>query len=260
MAGGARVVVSSKAPGTKTNLEHLKTLVLGGLAGMLSRTCVSPLERIKILHQVQHVAGHQGVERKYAGLGPSLVTMFREEGFRGLFRGNGANCIRVFPYVGTQFLCFDLFASHLFGKPRHNVAEPKRLSTVEKLFTGGLAGICSVLVTYPLDFARGRLTSQGGLYETRYRGVLHCIATTVREEGPRAVYRGIAPTLIGIGPYVLVHPPPPRCCARPLIAAEGLKETARLRTLAYLTHALLCNTHAHVFIGILGSTSRCTSR
>ena len=189
----------------KSWAEHAKTLAMGGAAGMLSRTCVSPLERIKILHQVQHVAGHQGGERKYMGLGASLRTMFREEGFRGLFKGNGANCVRVFPYVGTQFLCFDLFARVLFDKPRHRSDNPKRLTTVEKLVTGGLAGICSVLVTYPLDFARGRLTSQGGLYETRYRGILHCLTRTVAEEGPRAVYRGIAPTLIGIGPYIGIN-------------------------------------------------------
>ena len=67
--------------------------VAGGIAGATSRTVVSPLERLKIIYQVQSAG-----EASYQGIGASLAKMYREEGWRGMFKGNGINCVRIVPY------------------------------------------------------------------------------------------------------------------------------------------------------------------
>lgn len=54
--------------------------------------------------------------------------------------------------------------------------------------------------TYPLDMVRGRLTVQSD--NGRYRGIAHAAVTIVREEGPRALYKGWLPSVIGVVPYV----------------------------------------------------------
>ena len=74
-------------------------LTCGGLSGVLSRTMVSPLERLKILYQVQYVTGHS-TKAKYGSVSDSLRLILKEEGFRGFYKGNLSNCIRVFPYAG----------------------------------------------------------------------------------------------------------------------------------------------------------------
>ena len=77
----------------------------GGVAGAVSRTVVSPLERLKILFQVQSV-GH--TEYKLS-VGKALAKMWREEGWRGFMAGNGTNCIRIVPYSAVQFGSYNLY-------------------------------------------------------------------------------------------------------------------------------------------------------
>jgi solute carrier family 25 phosphate transporter 23/24/25/41 len=189
----------------------LKSLVAGGIAGIVSRTAVSPLERLKILQQVQHVTGHDKVP-KYTSQTQALRRILAEEGFQGFFKGNGANCIRVFPYAGTQFVVFDKLAD----VTRQSTGR-KTLSPFEKQFVGGLAGVSSVLLTYPLDMVRGRLTAMGGALEnTKYAGMGDAFVKIVRNEGPAALFQGISPTLLGIYPYVALN----------YLTYESLKEMA----------------------------------
>ncbi len=77
----------------------------GGVAGAVSRTVVSPLERLKILLQVQS-AGH--TEYKLS-VGKALGKMWKEEGWKGFMRGNGTNCIRIVPYSAVQFGSYNLY-------------------------------------------------------------------------------------------------------------------------------------------------------
>ncbi len=77
----------------------------GGVAGAVSRTVVSPLERLKILYQIQS----KGREEYKMSVGKGLAKMWREEGWRGLMRGNGTNCIRIVPYSAVQFGSYNFY-------------------------------------------------------------------------------------------------------------------------------------------------------
>ena len=77
----------------------------GGVAGAVSRTVVSPLERLKILFQVQS-AGRDAYELSVT---KALGKMWKEEGWRGFMRGNGTNCIRIVPYSAVQFGSFNFY-------------------------------------------------------------------------------------------------------------------------------------------------------
>ena len=77
----------------------------GGVAGAVSRTVVSPLERLKILFQIQTV----GREEYKLSVGQGLKKMWKDEGWRGYMRGNGTNCIRIVPYSAVQFGSYNFY-------------------------------------------------------------------------------------------------------------------------------------------------------
>lgn len=83
----------------------IASFIAGGTAGAVSRTVVSPLERLKILLQVQNV----GRNEYKMSIGKALSKMWREEGWRGMMAGNGTNCIRIVPYSAVQFSSYNIY-------------------------------------------------------------------------------------------------------------------------------------------------------
>ncbi len=61
---------------------ELRLLFAGGMSGALTYTLIAPLERTKILLQVQGMRA----STKYTGIGQTLVTVVREEGFLALYK------------------------------------------------------------------------------------------------------------------------------------------------------------------------------
>lgn len=94
----------------------------GGVAGAVSRTVVSPLERLKILFQIQS-AGRTGYKLT---VGQGLMKMWRNEGWRGFMRGNGANCIRIIPYSAVQFASYNFYKKVSQQSSRALSSEPVR--------------------------------------------------------------------------------------------------------------------------------------
>jgi solute carrier family 25 phosphate transporter 23/24/25/41 len=97
----------------------LAAFVAGGVAGAVSRTVVSPLERLKILFQIQS----GGTNEYNRSVGKGLMKMWKDEGWRGFMRGNGTNCIRIVPYSAVQFGSYNFYKRVSdFSKyvPRHS--------------------------------------------------------------------------------------------------------------------------------------------
>lgn len=107
---GLQSIHSEKTPSFKNVRSKIgepvvAAFIAGGVAGAVSRTIVSPLERLKILLQIQSV----GREEYKLSIWKALVKMWREEGWRGFMRGNGTNCIRIVPYSAVQFGSYNLY-------------------------------------------------------------------------------------------------------------------------------------------------------
>eukprot|EP00884_Botryococcus_braunii_P019730 jgi/Botrbrau1/6440/Bobra.0034s0016.1 len=173
-----------------------KSLLAGGIAGGVSRTAVAPLERLKILMQVQ------GNEKIYTGVVQGLTRMAKNEGVTGMFKGNWTNCVRIVPNSAVKFLMYEQISRRI----AHHLQEQGgdgQMTPLLRLWAGACAGIVGMSATYPLDMVRGRLTVQGGEGQVKqYKGITDATIKIVRQEGVIALWRGWLPSVIGVIPYV----------------------------------------------------------
>eukprot|EP01135_Chromosphaera_perkinsii_P008753 Nk52_evm86s1444 gene=Nk52_evmTU86s1444 len=182
---------SVPAPTANDGKSTWKYLVAGGVAGSVSRTATSPLERMKILYQLQ------GYPPKYTSVMGTVKTILKEEGFLAFWKGNGTNVLRIAPYTAIQFFAYERYTKLLLAEGAEDLSIPRRLCA------GALAGITSSFFTYPLDLVRTRLTAQTNA--GKYKGMVHGIKHVVKEEGLFALYKGTVITLMGIAPYVGIN-------------------------------------------------------
>lgn len=60
---------------------------------------------------------------------------------------------------------------------------------LEPFVCGAAASCTAEIFTFPIDLAKTRLQIQTN-NNLKYRGMIHCITLTVRNEGPAALYNG----------------------------------------------------------------------
>lgn len=187
----------------------------GGLAGVVSRSATAPVDRAKMLMQVQD-SKHMMTMRQ------AFRTMTAEGSLRHFFKGNGANCAKVGPEMALKMALNDeikrmymfyggnvresLHPGEVRGALRARVASAAGCPHVhdprpvlpQRLIIGGISGAIGQMVIYPMEVVKVRLavTPHG-----TYRGITDVLRRVFVDEGVRGLYRGLVPSLIGIFPY-----------------------------------------------------------
>ncbi|EPY81569.1 solute carrier family 25 member 47-like protein [Camelus ferus] len=124
-------------------------------------------------------------EPKYRGPLHCLATVAQEEGLRGLYKGSSALLFRDGHSFATYFLSYAILCEWLTPAGRN---QPDVLGV---LVAGGCAGVLAWAVATPMDVIKSRLQADGQ-GQQRYRGLLHCMVSSVREEGPRVLFKGLS--------------------------------------------------------------------
>ena len=175
----------------KSNPEQTMTeaimqqLYAGGIAGCVSRTITSPIERLKTLAQATSPG------QKSVGLIEGFKAIYTEGGIKSFFRGNFANCVKIAPETATKFIAFDE-AKKVIAKDIGNI------TLIEKFISGGIAGSIAQFTVFPLETLKTRLSvSPPGTYS----GLLNCFYTILTKEGVFKFYKGAGASIMGIVPY-----------------------------------------------------------
>uniref|UniRef100_A0A1I7ULK5 ADP/ATP translocase n=2 Tax=Caenorhabditis tropicalis TaxID=1561998 RepID=A0A1I7ULK5_9PELO len=177
--------------------KFLIDLASGGTAAAISKTAVAPIERVKLLLQVQETSTTIAVDKRYKGIMDVLTRVPKEQGLSALWRGNLANVIRYFPTQALNFAFKDTY-KEIFQK---GIDREKQFWKffAGNLASGGAAGATSLCFVYPFDFARTRLAADVGKGKNReFKGITDCLVRTVKSDGMIGLYRGFVVSVQGI--------------------------------------------------------------
>jgi solute carrier family 25 (adenine nucleotide translocator) protein 4/5/6/31 len=197
MAEGGSTKAPAKKGGSSDAFKFMIDLLSGGTAAAVSKTAVAPIERVKLLLQVQDASATIAKDQRYKGIIDVLVRVPKEQGFAALWRGNLANVIRYFPTQALNFAFKDTYKRIFMDGVDKNKQFIKFF--VMNLASGGAAGATSLCFVYPLDFARTRLAADVGKGATReFKGLGDCLVKIFKSDGPIGLYRGFFVSVQGI--------------------------------------------------------------
>ncbi|KAF3770740.1 mitochondrial carrier [Cryphonectria parasitica EP155] len=158
-------------------------ILAGGSAGGCQVVFTNPLEIVKIRLQVQGEAAKKGA--KGAAPKRSAMWIIRNLGLVGLYKGATACLARDVPFSAIYFPTYSHLKKDLFGE-----SPTKKLGIFQLLMAGAIAGMPAAYLTTPFDVIKTRLQVEARKGETSYNGLTHAAKTILKEEGPRAFFKG----------------------------------------------------------------------
>jgi len=180
--------------------DFMINFLAGGVSGMVAKTCTAPIERVKLIIQTQDANPKiiSGEVKRYTGIVDCFSRVSSEQGIKAFWRGNLTNIIRYFPTQAFNFAFKDTIKA-FFPKADKNTEFMKFFMI--NVASGGIAGAGSLMIVYPLDYARTRLASDVGGGKAQFSGLADCLKKTVQAGGVKSLYNGIGVSITGIIPY-----------------------------------------------------------
>ncbi|KAK7805226.1 hypothetical protein U0070_019740 [Myodes glareolus] len=157
---------------TDAAVSFAKDFLAGGVDAVISKTAVAPVERVKLLLQVQHASKQITADKQYKGIIDCVVRKYKQIFLGGVDKR-------------TQFWRY--FAGNLAS--------------------GGAAGATSLCFVYPLDFARTRLAADVGKAgaEREFKGLGDCLVKIYKSDGLRGLYQGFNVSVQGVIIYLAAY-------------------------------------------------------
>ena len=160
--------------------EYIMSALSGITSAIVTKTSIAPLERIKILQQVQ---SYYKINN-YQTITGSFRYIYKHEGWLGYYKGNIMNILRIAPAYMLKFPLNE------FYKKKFNATTYPRL-----LLSGMLASLSQTVITYPLDLLRTRITLDSNMMSNNSK-IIQCCLQVIRQEGFLSLYKGIKPNII----------------------------------------------------------------
>jgi len=154
-------------------------LASGGLAGAASLCIVYPLDFART-----RLAADMGKDgsREFNGLVDCITKTAGKGGVGSLYQGFGVSVQGIIVYRGAYFGLYDTAKGLAFK-------DEKSANFFAKWAIAQAVTAASGIVSYPFDTVRRRLMMQAGGKQL-YNGTMDCWAKILKDEGPKAFFKG----------------------------------------------------------------------
>uniref|UniRef100_UPI0037E812DC solute carrier family 25 member 36-A n=1 Tax=Semicossyphus pulcher TaxID=241346 RepID=UPI0037E812DC len=168
-------------------------MVSAGMAGFTAITATNPIWLIKTRLQLD--ARNRG-ERRMSAF-ECVRRVYQTDGLRGFYRGMSASYAGISETV-IHFVIYENIKRRLLeAKTPQNMDEEEDTSRDASDFVGMMLAAatsktCATSIAYPHEVIRTRLREEG----TKYNSFFQTLRTVPKEEGYRALYRGLTTHLV----------------------------------------------------------------
>lgn len=163
-----------------------RSLVAGLGAGMVEAViAVTPSETIK----TKLIDDAKRPNPQYRGLVHGTMSIIRQEGFLGIYRGLFPVMMRQGANSAVRFTTYSTLKQFVQGTARPG----QQLPTGITFAIGAIAGLVTVYTTQPLDVIKTRMQSLSA--RQQYRNSFHCGYRILTEEGLLRFWTGTTPRL-----------------------------------------------------------------
>jgi len=192
-------------PGTPKHMIPLwKKIAAGAGAGAISSAIANPTDLVKIRLQTDgNLKGPDGefLPKRYTGMGHAFVTIVKEEGIFGLWKGVGPTCGRATALAAAELSTYDEVKSRFlqFGV----FAEGLALT----LATAFVSGFVSTVASSPFDVVKSRVMGQKVPTDgspPMFSGMMDCFIKSSKSEGIMSLYNGFWPNFGRVVPRVTI--------------------------------------------------------
>ncbi|XP_015111789.1 mitochondrial thiamine pyrophosphate carrier isoform X2 [Diachasma alloeum] len=197
-----KIMKSSRSFVTPDHWQNSAHFVAGAMAGCIATIVSFPFDTVRTRLVAQ--AHHQPV---YKGFISVYSSILKAESPRGFYRGLSPTLIQIAPHTGLQFVFYSLLTDFY-----RSFSEESSTTVPNSLIAGSAAGLLSKTAVYPFDLARKRLQIQGFEHgRTGFgkffscRGLMDCLVKTARDEGLRALFKGLLPSQLKAAATTALH-------------------------------------------------------
>lgn len=172
-----------------------KYIISGIFSASITKTGISPFVRVKTLMQIQSYHN----TNNYNNLLSSLKYIIRNEGFKGLFKGNMINISKAIPNYCMKFTLNEYYIKYLLKK--HNCKNINNLKFINLLEAGIITGASQTSFVYPIDLIRTRIIQDKQMLGKEI-SIYKCVRDLIKNEGILSLYKGFSPAIISAPFYI----------------------------------------------------------
>lgn len=175
-----------------------KVLLAGMGAGIINSIVICPLDRIKILLQLQgqpfQITEHRGTFALYlSSTKPYLhfegpLDVARQVGLFGLYKGALATVLREMVGLGTYFFTYESLKRLL-------TREGESASIGNMLLAGGITGMTTWTLNFPFDTIKSRIQAQHKATEEAKR-IVPVLKELYTTGGVKIFFKGWTPAIL----------------------------------------------------------------